>query len=362
MHPKTRLSSQGRYELFYTPFEAVNRFARLVIVGITPGPTQIRISYESVQELLRKGLPDDQVLAGAKSAGGFGGSSMRPNLLRMLNHFGFAKLLGIPDVEALWGASSDLLHSTSVVPHGAFKNGAMFAGSFAEVLGSPALRKSFEEDFIASLPGLSPDALYVALGPTPLAALDWCAANGLVRSQQVLGAFAHASSQSGSQVAVYLGEKRPEDLKLRDPVRSRLDFLLSAAQRLRYSISQILSANSLDAGLAARTSGATALSSCRAPADDWPPSSIPGTEGDEVPELHYVVARGSKAGTILRPHIHEDGCVVVSLSRYEQDYVRLRPNADISIYLDQGYGLRMSAPGRAPSLISAGSVRRGTAP
>lgn len=282
LHPKTRLSSQGGYELFYTPFEAVNRSARLVIIGITPGPTQIKISYESVQELLRTGLSDDQVLARAKSAGGFGGSSMRPNLLRMLNHFEFARLLGIPDVAALWGGSSDLLHSTSVVPHGAFKNGAMFAGSFAEILASPALRESFEEDFVASLPELNRDALYVALGPTPLAALDWCAANGLVRPQQVLGAFAHASAQSGSQVAVYLGEKRPEDLKLRDPVRSRLDFLLPAAQRLKFSISQILSALDLDAGLADRESSVTGLTSVRSPADDRPRSSMPHTTGDEA--------------------------------------------------------------------------------
>src|SRR5258705_879033 len=167
MHPRTRLPSQGGYELFYTPFESVNHLARLVIVGITPGPTQVQIAYETAQELLRAGLPDDQVLVGAKSAGGFGGSSMRPNLLRMLRHFEFEKLLGIVDVAALWGNSSDLLHSTSVVPHAAFKNGTMFAGSFAEVLASPTLRESFEADFVASLPELNLNALYVALGPTP---------------------------------------------------------------------------------------------------------------------------------------------------------------------------------------------------
>jgi len=40
--------------------------------------------------------------------------------------------------------------------------------------------------------------------------------------------------------------------------------------------------------------------------------------------LHSVVQRGKTAGTVLVPHLHADDSYVVSLSRFEKDYVRLR--------------------------------------
>lgn len=225
----------SRDALFYVPFEHLNRDARLVIVGITPGPNQIRLSYEAAQARLKAGLDDATVLARVKEHGAFGGQQMRPNLLRMLRWFGFADLLGIARPDDLWSGSAHLLHATSVVPHAAFRNGKMFAGSFDEVMRSPVFRESFLRDFAAGLPLISPEARYVALGPTPLAALDWCAAQGLVRPDRILGAFAHPSSTGGSEVAVYLGEKRLDDLKPRDPVRWRT-WLVGDARRMAASI------------------------------------------------------------------------------------------------------------------------------
>ena len=59
----------------------------MVLVGITPGPMQLELSYE---EAGKSGASDETVLREAKRVAGFGGSSMRPNLVRMLNHFDFA--------------------------------------------------------------------------------------------------------------------------------------------------------------------------------------------------------------------------------------------------------------------------------
>ncbi len=234
----TRLSADPTrgQELFYVPFEHMNPGARLVIVGITPGPNQIALAYNSVQADLNGGLDDESILARAKKIGSFGGPQMWPNLLKMLNALGFPELLEIGDAAELWGSASFLLHATSVVPHAAIRNGKPFAGSFDDVLESPIMKASFERDFAATLPLLSGNALYVALGPTPLDALDWCAARGLLRREQVMGAFAHPSNNGGSQVAVYLGEKSPADLHPKDPVRHRVAWLLAAAARMRQSV------------------------------------------------------------------------------------------------------------------------------
>ena len=228
-----RLADNGRDVLDYTPFEYVERNARLVIVGITPGDTQLKLAYEKAGLLLRDVESNEVVLRETKRVAGFGGSSMRPNLVRMLNHFGFADILGISDVEDLWGSKSHFLHATSVVPHAAFRNGKMFAGSFENVMSSSVLQESFLRDFVGSLEDLGNEAYFVALGATARDALDWCASKGHIKWDRVLGAFAHPSTNSGSSVEVYLGVRQPGELNPDDPVRFRADTLLEDARRLR---------------------------------------------------------------------------------------------------------------------------------
>ena len=213
----------------------MNRAATLVIVGITPGPNQMDLAYGAVQARLKAGLPDDLVLERAKKAGSFGADTMRPNLVKMLNFFGIPTLLGIAKADDLWGVTGHDLHATSIVPHAAIRNGKPFAGTFEEVMSSKLFRECFERDFASTLPLISSQARYIALGPTPLAALDWCCQQGLLKTDQILSAFAHPSSNGGSQVAVYLGEKRIEDLSPRDPVRKR-DWLIPLAERMSRSV------------------------------------------------------------------------------------------------------------------------------
>jgi hypothetical protein len=234
---ETRLarSDNGRDELFYVPFEHMNCRARLVIVGITPGPTQLELAYGAAQARLKAGLSDDLVLERAKKEGSFGGDTMRPNLVKMLAFFGIPELLGVGNANDLWGTAWHDLHATSVVPHAAFRNGKPFAGTFQEVLEVESFRECFERDFAATLPLISGEARYIALGPTPLEALDWCAKHGLLKPEQVLGAFAHPSRNGGSQVAVYLGEKPIKTLSPKDPVRKR-PWLVPLAERMSRSV------------------------------------------------------------------------------------------------------------------------------
>lgn len=377
LQPGTRIAQEKTYELFYVPFEHVNDKARLVVVGITPGMNQLKLAYAEAQRLLALGMSDAEVLRGVKSAAAFGGEAMRPNLLRMLRHFGIAEILGIEDERDLWGSRADLLQSTSVVPHAAFRAEKMFSGSFDEILRTRALRCCFEEDFVPTLARIPRDALYVALGPTPLDALDWCVARGLMGEEQVLGALAHPSSSSGSQVSVYLGEKSPADLDPKDPVRHRVEWLINAHARMRFATDVLRQAGGGHRGdgrceapqLPAAGAPATASvlpaphpSGGGVPARDARgPARREGEVGlggalPHVLGLHYVVSRGKAAGTVLRPHV-QDGHHIVSPTRYETDYVRVPVHEQLETYFARGLSLRMSAPGVAPSLISPGSIR-----
>jgi len=354
--PETSLASGGVDELFYVPFEHVNRRARLVIVGITPGPNQIELSYEAAAVRLRAGVPTERILEEIKPIAAFGSPTMRPNLIRMLRHFEFAKRLGVSDVADLWGKEAALFHATSVVPHAAFRKGRMFSGTFRDVLGSKVFRESFERDFVPSLGLLPEDSEFVALGPTPLAALEWCVEESLIDRRRILGAFAHPSSGAGSQVDVYLGTKRIADLHMKDPVRKRAPWLIQASEQMRQVV-----------GMVARL--ATALPTALVEDEPLHPTKQEFTTMMNPPMkpttkrphgLHAVVARGKYAGEILLPHVHADGKVVVSETRYEKDYVRLAADEPLEPWLRKGFRLRMSIPHLpkvAPSLILPASIR-----
>jgi hypothetical protein len=117
----------------------------------------------------------------------------------------------------------------------------MFAGSFDEVLKSNVLRECFEDCFVPSVGELGDHALYVGLGPTPHAALEWCVEHGMVARRQVLGAFAHPSTSSGSQVNYYLREKMREEFTPGDPVLYRCAWLDTAYAQMRESVERIRS-------------------------------------------------------------------------------------------------------------------------
>jgi hypothetical protein len=223
------VDSDGRYSLEYVPFEHVNVGARLVIVGITPGPTQRDESCEEAGRLLRQGLLDGEILYRVKKFAAFGGPAMRPNLERMIDALGIMGLIGGGRAAELWQERAHLLHATSVVPHAAFDKGKPFAGSFEEIQRVDVLRRSFERDFLPTLRHLRRDAHFVGLGPTPAAALSVAADKGLIDRSRILGWLAHPSKRGGSQVSIYLGEKKVDELKKRDPVRYRADALVNAA-------------------------------------------------------------------------------------------------------------------------------------
>lgn len=84
------------------------------------------------------------------------------------------------------------------------------------------------------------------------------------------------------------------------------------------------------------------------------------TGNKKMKKIRYTVKRGRSVGAILSPHLHEDKHFVVSPSRFEKDYVRVKSEAELLDWIAKGYGVRMSNPDiqshRSPSLISPGSV------
>jgi hypothetical protein len=238
------MGRESKLVLRYAPFEYVNREAKLVIVGITPGPNQIELAYEKTREMLLAGQPKANILREVKKSGAFGGEQVRPNLERILTHFKFDHILGIDHVRTLWEHNAHLMHSTSVVPHATFVlkkdsetlmlKETPFAGTFDKILNSKLLHRCFMERFVPTLAQINREARFIGLGRCPESALAWCVKEGYLFPEQVLGSFCHPSRNGGSTVAYYLREKTRTELKPDDPVLKpcRCDWLDDAYENM----------------------------------------------------------------------------------------------------------------------------------
>jgi hypothetical protein len=237
--PSMAIATEEPYALYYAPFEYINPSAKLVLVGITPGPTQLKLAYETARDLLVQGLPKQELLAKVKKAAGFGGQ-MRRRLQKMLDYFRIPELLGIEYSASLWAEHWYLTQLTSIIPYAAFKRGKPFNGKFDEVVSHRLLFECFRDCFISELKNLPSNALYLAVGRTPLDGLNWCIKEGVIGSLQVIGRLAHPSPQSGSAVPYFIEEVSREKMDPKDPVLHRCDDLDLARSQIKNSVQTLI--------------------------------------------------------------------------------------------------------------------------
>jgi hypothetical protein len=261
--PRCVVASDARFTLIYAPFSYVTPTARLAIVGQTSGPSQLALAYPEVRSKLAMGRSENEIVRAALEMAAFGGR-MREPLLRMLRHFGIGDLIGVPDVASLWisprgpsreKSNAHLLHSTSIVPHAAFRRstGERFSDNeFQTVLKSPLLRRCFEECFLPQLAELPSGCPVIGLGPLVYEGLKWCVERGHLKSGQLLGGLPHPSTASGKQVGFFLKEIPFEAL-------SSVDRVHRSVARLRRDYDEFLA--NVEAWRRENLRGATAISS-----------------------------------------------------------------------------------------------------
>lgn len=203
--PKSLLiGCEKNLSIYYAPFDYVNYKAKVVIVGITPGFTQLKNAYASLQNSLRSGKTIDESLANVKSDASFSGS-MRSNLIEMLDYVGIHEWLGIPSTAQLFSTRSDLLHSTSCLKNPVFVDGANYNGT-PNMLKSNFLRHHLFENFAQEAKNVN-DAIFIPLGPKPSEALEHLANNGFLNKEKILSGFLHPSAASQERINYFLGKK-----------------------------------------------------------------------------------------------------------------------------------------------------------
>jgi hypothetical protein len=163
--PRLLIDSNGPLEIYYAPFEYINPSARVVLVGITPGPTQMLNANNEARRVLLAGKSKLEAIQAAKNVGAFSGEPLRSNLTNQLNHWGFHQWLGLSDSAELFSASRHLVQTTSLLRYPVFVKGDDYRGA-PDMTRHPLLRKYLLEHFAAEVNELK-DAVFVGLVRSP---------------------------------------------------------------------------------------------------------------------------------------------------------------------------------------------------
>lgn len=205
MSSRFLISTDGPYQTFYAPFDHVNRAAKVVICGITPGKQQAMNALEEARRSLLNGESAEVAQQKAKKVASFSGE-MRPNLVAMLNHVGLDEVLGITNCVDLFGAYSSLVHFTSVLRNPVFCKGENYTGK-PSIVKQPALLKQIDSVLSEEIRSLNPDCIYVPLGDEVSKVFAHLESKGIVQSSQVLHGILHPSTSSNERIAYFLGRK-----------------------------------------------------------------------------------------------------------------------------------------------------------
>lgn len=183
-----------------TEFGYQNTKAKVVIVGITPGNSQLKGEREGLdlREIKRKNA--------------FAGS-MRPNLINMLDYVGINKLLGIESCRSLWEEDFDKVDMTSLLKEATYelkKDGSkMMFKDVKKIAKSEKLTRMLEEGFMKDCSKYENIVLYVACGPGVYNTLKELQAEGKIEGD-VIG-IAHPSGANLGRVLCYQGKTEPKD-------------------------------------------------------------------------------------------------------------------------------------------------------
>jgi uracil-DNA glycosylase len=197
---------------YFAPLDYFNPNARVVLVGLTPGRTQMLLSIRYFREYVAAGGDLTSALKAAKYQASFGGQ-MRRNLVAMLDSVSLNQFLGIPTCNDLFATRSDLAHHTSVLRYPVFFNKGNYGGR-PQLWITPFLQAQVSAWFQRELVRLQ-DAVVVPLGRTVQQVLLNLVSGGAIRRRQLLCGFPHPSGANSERIAYFLRKKDAAHLSSR---------------------------------------------------------------------------------------------------------------------------------------------------
>ena len=205
MKEKYLVNSQGNIEIYYAPFDYINVNASIIIVGITPGWSQMEKSFKTVIKELTKNNDFSSAIKKVKSECSFAGS-MRNNLIKMLDKLELEKQLNIQSTSKLFDVENNYLHSTSVIKYPVFNNGKNYTGSSPSPLKSEILWEQIEKSFIPEINKFK-GKLIIPLGKSVNEVLSKIQSENKLNENFILNGFPHPSGANGHRAKQFDNNK-----------------------------------------------------------------------------------------------------------------------------------------------------------
>ena len=183
-----------KYVFEPTAFDYVNPKAEVVIVGITPGNSQMDGS--------REGLSPREIKRKYAFAG-----TLRKNMVRMLDYIGVNTMLGICSCASLWEEDFDRVEMTSLLKDATYivgKSGKTMFKDTEMIAKSEKLTEKFENGFVKDCEQYKKAKLFVACGQGVYDELLKLKERGVITAPVV--AIAHPSGNNAIRVLYYMNQ------------------------------------------------------------------------------------------------------------------------------------------------------------
>jgi hypothetical protein len=216
---RLRLFKEGELEAWYTPFDHINRSAKLVLVGITPGETQLLNGLAVARSQIAAGAMAEQALTATKHAGAFSGS-LRQHLVALLDSVGIQRWLRVASAADLFEGSRELLHTTSVLRHAVFYKGKNYNGT-PSMLRNGILLQHIYDHLVPEIACLD-QAVFLPLGGKVATVLNFLTGQGVLAHERVLPSLPHPSPANIERIQCFLGLKQPHHVSPKTDARKLL--------------------------------------------------------------------------------------------------------------------------------------------
>jgi hypothetical protein len=194
-------AKDGKVEVYWAPFEFINKDAKVIILGITPGWTQMELAFNYVRYHIDK-EDDQQLLSNAKNNASFGGTTMRKNLIDMLDGIGLHNYLNIASCEQLFNEKHSLLHTSSVLRYPVFIDGENYSGSNPKIFSQPIFMKIIDELLVPELNQVK-NAVIIPTGKVVSDVLKYLVDEGKIDHKTILFNLPHPSGANGHRKEQY---------------------------------------------------------------------------------------------------------------------------------------------------------------
>lgn len=202
---KLLMERNGKVEMYYAPHnEYINPSAKVIIIGLTPGFTQMGIAIQEAIISLEAGLSDEEVCRTAKEAARFAGS-MRNTLIHMLDTLKLHQHLNLTSCEELFQQQT-ILHTSSLLRFPVFVDKKNYSGAQPKPLSNSFLRAQALSSLREELNILS-RALIIPLGKTVESILQLLVSAGELDKQQRLWGFPHPSGANGHRYKQFASQQ-----------------------------------------------------------------------------------------------------------------------------------------------------------